>query len=72
MYDKENEENKLKELIKSKDKIISTLTLEYDNIQDKSDQAKKTFQSNLSKFNNIKQSNEQLKKLICMMIVNKK
>jgi hypothetical protein len=66
------EEMKLKELIKMKEKSIHILQNEFDKINKKVDEAKKTFNSNLMKYNCLKQSNDQLKKMICMMIVNKK
>jgi len=68
----QSEEMKLKELIKMKEKSVHILQNEYDKINKKVDEAKKTFNANLQKYNCIKQSNDQLKKMICMMIVNKK
>lgn len=68
----QSEELKLKEIIKTKEKSIHILQNEYDKINKKVDESKKTFNANLQKYNSLKQSNDQLKKMICMMIVNKK
>jgi hypothetical protein len=70
--DSKNEETKLRETIRNKEKTLGSLNTEYENISNKAEEAKKKFQENLSLYKNVKQSNEQMKKLICMMIVNKK
>jgi hypothetical protein len=68
----QSEEQKLKEVLKMKEKSVQILQHEYDKINKKVEEAKKGFNVKMQKYDRLKQSNDQLKKMICMMIVNKK